>query len=278
MRCARRAQPAHLLTRPASRVRPIDSGRHMQLHTDLIPNGPYGDVVVLIDVLRTSTLAPLLFDRGIDTLRLTASVRRARSAAAERPGALLLGERDGLPPEGFNHVAAAAELRRLDLAGRTAVLMTENAPLAAAAVAGAEHVLLGSLYNAHAVAATAATLATNRVSLVCCGFRGEPDLDDCLAAGLIAGLVTERLAERAAGGAVELSGATRFAIGMLRSYTDPMVALWHSAAGLYLRGLGSEEDLAIAAATSVSRSVPKLTARDMEGTAPLFHFTRANGT
>lgn len=242
----------------------------MQLHTDLIPNGPYADVVVLIDVLRTSTLAPLLFDKGLSELSLTTSVRRAHAHAADRPGTLLLGERDGLPPEGFNHGAAPADLRRLELEASSAVLMTENAPRAAAAVSDADVVLLGSLYNAHAVAAEAKRLARERISLVCCGFRGEPDLDDCLAAGLIAGLLSEP--------STTMTGATRFALGMLRSYPDPLVALWHSTAGIYLRGLGSDEDLALAAATSVSSSVPVLRGKDEGGVAPLFRFTAANGT
>lgn len=241
----------------------------MQVHTDLIPNGPYGDVVVLIDVLRTSTIAPLLFDDGLEELGLTASVRRARAHAKERPGTLLLGERDGMPPEGFNHGAAPSEIRRVKLEATSAVLMTENAPKAAEQVAAADIVLLGSLYNAHAVAAAAKRLAKERVSLVCCGFRGEPDLDDCLAAGLIAGLLLEP--------GSTASGATRFAMGMLRSYPDPLVALWHSTAGSYLRGLGSDEDLALAAATSVSSSVPRLVAVEEGGVAPLFRFTAAAG-
>jgi len=242
----------------------------MQLHTDLIPADNYSDVVILIDVLRTSTLAPLLFDNGLQELGLTRSVRRARAAAQDAPGTLLLGEREGLPPVGFNHGAAPAELRNLDLRGRRAVLMTENAPLAAAAVTSAEHVLLGSLYNAHAVAQAAVQLAEEQISLVCCGFRGQPDLDDCLAAGLIAGLI-----EELSGGIVIASGATNFARGMLRSYTDPLVALWHSTAGVYLRGLGSEEDLALAAATSVSTAVPELISSDAAGVAPLFRFAPA---
>ena len=129
----------------------------------------------------------------------------------------------------------------------------------------ADAVLLGSVYNAHAVATAAKRLAKQRVSLVCCGFRGEPDLDDCLAAGLIAGLLLEPGATA--------SGATRFATGMLRSYPDPLVALWHSTAGTYLRGLSSDEDLALAAATSVSSSVPQLSGVEEGGVAPLFRFS-----
>ncbi|MEJ2289765.1 MAG: 2-phosphosulfolactate phosphatase, partial [Deinococcales bacterium] len=71
----------------------------MRIHTDLTPTGSYRDVVVLIDVLRTCTVAPLLFERGLTELALTPSLRSARAAASE--GWLLLGERQGVPAEGF---------------------------------------------------------------------------------------------------------------------------------------------------------------------------------
>ena len=57
----------------------------MQIHTDLAPAGPYDDVVVLIDVLRTGTLAPMLLDLGLTRFALTASVRRARQEADADP-------------------------------------------------------------------------------------------------------------------------------------------------------------------------------------------------
>ncbi len=241
----------------------------MQIHTDLAPAGPYEDVVVLIDVLRTGTLAPLLLDLGLARFALTGSVRRARQEAEADATTLLMGERGGFPPERFNHGTSPAELRHLDVEGRAAVILTENAPKALGAVSGAPHVLLGSLLNARAIAEAAARLSAGRVNLVCAGFSDAPDLDDALAAGLIAGL----LRDAAAGATVE-TGATGFAVAMLRSYPDPIEALWHSAVGSYLRALGGDQDLGLAGAASVSGQAPVLAEVDSEGVAPLYRFTR----
>ena len=196
----------------------------MRIHTDLAPAGPYEDVVVLIDVLRTGTLAPMLLERGLSRFALTGSVRRARQEADADPQVLLMGERGGFPPERFNHGTSPAELRQLDVRGRSAVILTENAPKALASLGGAKAVILGSLLNARAVAQMAASLSDGRVNLVCSGFGGEPDLDDCLAAGLIAGLIRtiaggaeERVAHRAA----ELAATVTQAAGPPAGATQP---------------------------------------------------------
>jgi 2-phosphosulfolactate phosphatase len=64
----------------------------VRLKVDLLPQGPYPDVVVLIDVLRTSTVAPILFDKGLSHLYLCPSLRASR-AVALRHGHLLFGAR-----------------------------------------------------------------------------------------------------------------------------------------------------------------------------------------
>jgi len=238
----------------------------MQIHTDLAPAGPYDDVVVLIDVLRTGTLAPMLLDLGLTRFALTASVRRARQEADADPSVLLMGERGGFPPERFNHGTSPAVLRLIDVRGRAAVILTENAPRAMAAAAGAPVVVLGSILNARAAVALAAERSRGKVYLVCSGFAGEPDLDDALAAGLMAGMLRERVAD------VTYTGATAFAVAMLRSYPDPIEALWHSSVGTYLLALGSDQDLGLAGATSISSSAPVLVGVDETGVAPLYRF------
>jgi 2-phosphosulfolactate phosphatase len=240
----------------------------MRIHTDLTPTGTYRDVVVLIDVLRTCTVAPLLFERGLTELALTPSLRSARAAAAE--GWLLLGERQGVPAEGFNFGNSPAEIAAIDLSGKRAVMVSENAPRWLPQVADAKCVLLGSLYNAAAVGAVAAAQAQESIDLVGSGFEGEPDLDDALGAGLLAALLGERLPTAAR------SGATRFALSLLRAFPDPMEALWQSVAGHYLRRVGLERDVAFAARVSASRVVPQLVGRQPgAGSAPLYLFAPA---
>ncbi len=244
---------------------------NMRIHTDLTPTGSYQDVVVLIDVLRTCTVAPLLFERGLTELALTPSLRSARAAAED--GWLLLGEREGVPAEGFNFGNSPAELATVDLTGRRAVLVSENAPRWLPQLADARRVLLGSLYNAAAVAELASRQALESIDLVGAGFEGEPDLDDTLGAGLLAAMVAERLPTAAR------SGATRFALSLLRAFPDPMEALWQSVSGHYLRRLGMERDLAFSAQISGSSVVPQLVGRQpAAGSAPLYLFAPAPRT
>lgn len=238
----------------------------LQVHVDLLPRGGYRDVTVVIDVLRTCTVAPILFERGLLDLSLTPSLRAARQAAAD--GRLLLGERQGLPPEGFNHGNSPAELRTLPFDRQRAVLVSENAPAALPGAAGARHLLLGSLYNASAVAATADALAERRIDLVCCGFGGEEDLDDALAAGVLAADIAARRPD------VRLTGASRFCVSLLRAFPDPLEALWQSVAGHYLRDLDLEQDIGVCARISQSEVVPELVRREvaLEGASDLFVF------
>ncbi len=240
----------------------------MRIHADLTPQDRYQDVVMLIDVLRTSTVAPVLFERGLETLALTPSLRSARGAA--RQGWLLLGERQGVPAEGFNYGNSPAELAGMDFSGRRAVMVSENLPRWLATVAGARRVLLASLYNAAAAAEVASRQAQERIDLVGCGFEGEPDLDDALAAGLLAAVLGERLPSAAR------TGSTRFALSLLRAFPDPMEALWQSVSGHYLRRVGLERDLAFAAQVSMSGVVPQLVGQqEGAGSAPLYLFAPA---
>lgn len=245
----------------------------MRIRTDLLPQGSYaGEVVLLVDVLRSCTAAPILFDNGLARLSVTPSLRLARALAASE-GSLLLGERGGMVPEGFNHGNSPAELRRLDLEGRTALMVSENLPKALPHLDGAREVLLASLYNAGAAARLAAHLASSTsVAIVCCGFGGQEDLDDAVAAGLLAAEL------RRVCGAAEPVGATRFAVGLLRAFPDPLAAFWQSVAGRYLRRLEHAEDLAVASLVSHSERVPRLVASEQAERGPVYRFEGAGVT
>ena len=243
----------------------------INLTVDLTPKGPYGGVVVLIDALRSCTVAPILFERGLKTLLLSPSLRAARKLAETRE-LLLLGERGGLPPEGFNYGNSPGEFLDVDLRGRAAVMVSENLPKTLPLVAGAEHVLLGALYNADAVVARVEALAagaaegtTAEVALVCCGFGGSEDLDDALTAGYLAARLEQRVPTR-------LLGAAPFVLGLLEAFPDPLEAFWTSQSGRYLRNLNLSDDIAVASLVSQSDKVPELKDRSVVEGAPLYRF------
>lgn len=227
----------------------------MRVRTDLLPRRDYsGEVVVVIDALRSCTAAPLLFDRGLSTLFMTPSVRTALRTAESRD-LLLLGERGGVPPEGFNHSNSPADLLRLDFTQRSAILVSDNAPVVLGQVDNASEVLLASLYNASAAAERALQLARQHdsgISIVCCGFDGQQDLDDTLAAGFLAAEIRRLEPE------VRFEAAARLSLSLLQAYPDPVEAFWHSTAGRYLRKLERADDLAVAARVSSSAHVPQL--------------------
>ncbi len=246
----------------------------MILNVDLLPR-PAGDpadpreVVLLVDVLRTTTTAPILFDQGLEGLRLSPSLRAAR-VRARADGELLIGERGGVPPEGFNHGNSPATLALHDLRARRAVMVSENGPAALPRLVDAEELLLASLVNAGAAVRRAAGAATRRIDLVCCGFRGEPDLDDLLTAGFLADRLLRLRPE------LVPAGATRMAIDLMRAEPDPLRLLWASRAGRYLRRLGLERDLGIAADVDRSSVVPVLGRPEEHDGSVLYPFLPAD--
>ncbi|HLR46436.1 MAG TPA: 2-phosphosulfolactate phosphatase [Deinococcales bacterium] len=224
----------------------------MNIHTELLPREEASDVVIIVDTLRSCTAASVAFQQGLSTLDFTPSLRVARRAGAEF-GLLLLGERRGMVPEGFNHSNSPVQLRQLDLAGKAALMVSENAPHAVGFHAGARHVLLGSLHNAAAVAARAAELAQTSITVTCSGFRDEEDLDDSITAAYITAQLKQLLPDAASGGADALLNS------LLRAFPDPLDALWHSTAGRYLRRLEHAGDIGMAGCVSVSTHVPERT-------------------
>lgn len=224
----------------------------MNIHSELLPARAAADVVIIVDVLRSCTAASVAFDRGLASLDVTPSLRTARHAAGEF-GLLLLGERRGMVPEGFNHSNSPVGLLRLDLDDRAALMVSENAPHAVGFHSEARHVLLGSLYNAAAVAERAAALAQSSITVTCSGFRGQEDLDDSLAAAYIVAELKRLLPSATA------SGADALLQSLLRAFPEPVGALWHSTAGRWLRRLEHAGDIGVAGHVSVSASVPART-------------------
>lgn len=238
----------------------------VRIRVDLLPKPPYRDTVVLIDVLRTCTAGAMLFERGLERLEIIDSLKLARQRA-ESTGATLLGERAGLPPEGFNYGSSLAEIRDVTVNSH-AILTSENAPKALSLITGAETIFLGSLYNADAVARAALQHSKGEIFLVCSGFLGQEDLDDTLTAGYLAA----RLKSLAP---TPLEGASAFAIALLKAFPDPLEAFWRSSTGHYLRGLNMVEDLAIASYVSQSECVPMLQSSEQTQQGNIFSFVNA---
>ena len=122
-------------------------------------SGQY-DVAVVIDVIRAFTFAKTAFDNGAERILLAETISDARALAARHPDALLAGEVEALPIDGFDFGNSPAQIAGLALDGRTIIHRTSNGTrMAIAALDHASHVLVTGLSNVRASATRFSQLA-----------------------------------------------------------------------------------------------------------------------
>ena len=217
------------------------------MRVDLTPNPPYPQPALVVDVFHGS-LVGLLLGNGASQVWVSRSVRAARLQAGET--GLLLGELEGLPPEGFHHGTSLKHLQGLRLEGRCCVL------LAPALTRTLEHLPDGSLL-AHFRNAKAAVEYAERTGLetvVAVADAQQPDLANSVAAGFL----VKRLSQARR---LEVSDGLYMATALLKSYPDPQEALFQSQQGQRLYRTGRTEEIALASLLSVEATLPLLHSR-----------------
>ena len=240
----------------------------------VMPNGPLpldvffqppdpallaGAAVVVIDILRATTVQAALLTGGAEAIYPVAEWADAQALREAMPGAKLIGEVNSLPGPGAEFGNSPTEFAALDVRGWRAIQVTGNGTRALSAAAGAPLVLSGCLRNLSACAdALASEAAASRrpIAVVCSGDHGgrSASLEDAVAAGAYAEALAERLPLTLADGAL-------IARGLWRSYAeDPPAALQESPHGRDLLELGFSADLAYAAAIDAEPIVPQLSA------------------
>ncbi len=144
----------------------------------------------VVDVLRASSAIVTLLERGVPAVIPAASVEEARELWERLPDYLLCGERDSVPPPGFDYGNSPTEFAALDPKGRRAILTTSNGTRLLNQLAAAPAVLVGALLNREAAAKAMLALGVERgrdATVVC---AAAPDgtsiaLEDALGAGAI---------------------------------------------------------------------------------------------
>lgn len=227
----------------------------MRLRVDLVPqeSHAYPDVVMVVDVIRATTTAAAFLEAGASALYLTASLEAARSFRSA--DVVIAGEEGGLKPADFDFGNSPREAKEAPLGSKTVVMSTTNGTKAAhIAARSAKHVLLASLYNAHAAARLANQLATEEVAILCAGQVGHIGLDDTYTAGVLAEFLQIM-------GQYELEDGALIALTTRRTYPDPEEPLLLSGAAANLRQVGLEADVPFCAQIAASPAVPMLDGR-----------------
>ncbi|APD09768.1 MULTISPECIES: 2-phosphosulfolactate phosphatase [Thermus] len=196
--------------------------------------------LILVEVLPAGSVLTRLLALGAKGVWVAPGPKVAR-LLAESLGkeALLLGEVEGFPPEGFHGRLSLLDLEKTEVKGKEAVLV---APFLNASVLPEEReVYLASLRNAKAVVGLAKTLPnpTLRPS-------GAPE--PLLSAVVALGFLQKRLSPE----------AQSLATALLKAFPDPQEALFQSPEGQALHKEGRTEELAWASLIGVDPVVPRL--------------------
>ncbi|MDE2721027.1 2-phosphosulfolactate phosphatase [Candidatus Palauibacter polyketidifaciens] len=217
---------------------------------------PRGRVTIVVDVIRATTSIATAFAAGAARVIPVRTVEEARAEAARDGGALLCGERRGLPPRGFDLGNAPGEFERGSVAGRTLVFTTTNgtAAIEAARAAGVGSLRLGCFRNAGAVSrrvAADANAAGRDVAIVCAGRRGRVSMDDAWCAGHLVERLVRTVTE------AELTDGARAAQALSARLGPPTATgLAGTAAGRLLHAIGRSADLAVCAGLDDLEVVP----------------------
>ena len=154
----------------------------------LIPEGALsGGIAVVVDVLRATTSMVHALEAGCEAIVPCAEIDEARRAYEAFPSgsALLAGERQGVPIEGFDLSNSPGTFSQETCGGRTLVMTTTNGTRAIIASLGADRVLLAAFANLGAT--REAIRADGRpVHVVCSGTDGLVSLEDSMLAGALA--------------------------------------------------------------------------------------------
>ena len=221
---------------------------------------PDAAVAIVIDVLRATTTITHALGQGYERVLACAGLDRARELRTRLgDGTMLAGERGCVQPEGFDFGNSPREFAEGDPSGSTLVLTTTNGT-----PAHANTVLVGSLANLTACAATAARTARQAkgdVLVQCAGVLGRFAIDDAYTAGRFVSELRVWLAEW------EPSDAAQAAEAIAAAFSSAAEGLGASQSARNLRAADLADDVRYCAREGVLDVVP--TVGDVDGDVAL---------
>lgn len=141
--------------------------------------------LLLVDVYRATSFIVTSAQKGAISWIAAETVDQARALKRDNPHLMLCGERDSLPPEGFEMGNSPSEAFTKDLEGRKMVITTTNGTRSLSGMRGRyDKAYALSLLNLTNAARTIAQMRPRSLILVCAGNTDTLSLEDFLCAGL----------------------------------------------------------------------------------------------
>lgn len=222
----------------------------------------HGWTAVVVDALRASATAAMLFEAGARTVYAVREVDEARALQRRLGDALLAGERGGLPPEGF---ALGNSPRGVEVArGRDVIFTTTTGAGRMVSAWGAHAVYMGGPVNATAVV-RAVVREGRDVVVIPAGLADDPTFDAQEDWAGAAFLVAH--AEAVLGAPAEVGeGGDAWAHWAERLREEGLSRLFETAPHAdKLRRVGLDADIGCCAQVDLTDAVPRAVERIGEG-------------
>lgn len=158
-------------------------------HQDVIPEGLVGRVVVVIDVLRATSVMATALANGATKVKTVQAPQQALTLKTQNTNLLLAGERNAIKLAGFDFGNSPLEMHRELIEGKEIILCTSNGTQAVASSHRAKRVFTAAFVNMKAVVDQLVLLEED-ITIICSGTNGQFSLDDCLAAGVLVNRLT----------------------------------------------------------------------------------------
>lgn len=158
-------------------------------HQDVIPEELVGKLVVVIDVLRATSVVAAALANGAAKIKTVQTPQQALTLKTQNTNLLLAGERNAQRLAGFDFGNSPLEMDKEQLRGREMVLCTSNGTQAVAASNHAKNVITAAFVNMAAVIKRLESLEED-ISIICSGTNGQFSLDDTLAASVLVNRLT----------------------------------------------------------------------------------------
>ncbi|HPI97197.1 MAG TPA: 2-phosphosulfolactate phosphatase [Synergistales bacterium] len=217
---------------------------------------PAVDIWLVVDILRATTNIVHFFSMGGKLMIPVEKVDEARQIRSLYGDEwLLMGEREALPPEGFDLGNSPFEYTRDTLRDKPfAVITTSNGTGAMLkAMRSGKTVFISAARNASASVERAFN-SGDRIGILCAGRHGRTALDDVLCAGVIIEKALEKERD------ILLSDGARIALEMWETcFGNLRRGVELSGHSHILHELGMEEDIAFCCEIDKSESVPRMT-------------------
>ena len=153
-------------------------------HNDVNPDDLKGRHVIIIDVLRATTVMITALNNGANSVQTVAEIEQAFSIAKANPNVLLAGERNAFRIEGFHLGNSPLEMKPEIVMNRDLIMCTSNGTQAVEAARQAKTIRAAAFVNMQAIANEMININEDFI-IICSGTNHKFSLDDGLAAGML---------------------------------------------------------------------------------------------